>query len=226
LAIKQKAEIYHLHDPELIPIAVLLKLFTNDKVIYDVHENVKCNILSKSWLPKGTKRLFSLMYQLTEKLSFPFIDEIIISEDSYIKNYEKRNNFLALRNYPILSYLKEPTEVKNSRPTLVYVGGITKSRGVWELIESVRLLKPKYDNILLTLAGQVYPASLEKNTQVTRAIQPSTKRQLVTPNLVRRLIFEHHINPHLKVKFIEWIFMRHLTSHDKSCSICSKEKLG
>ncbi len=162
LALKQKADVYHFHDPELIPIAVLLKLFANGKVIYDVHENVKRDILSKSWLPKAARGLVSLMYQLTEKLGFPFIDEIIIAEDSYIKNYQKQNNILALRNYPILSFIKGPSEVKNSRPTLVYVGGITEVRGVWELVESTRLLKPKYENILLTLVGPVDPASLEE----------------------------------------------------------------
>jgi len=162
LALKQRAAIYHFHDPELIPIAVLLKLFANGKVIYDVHENVKRDILSKSWLPRTARGPLSLMYQLTEKLGFPFIDEIIIAEDSYIENYRKQNNILALRNYPMLSFIKESSEVKNSRPTLVYVGGISEARGVWELVESMRLLKPKYENILLTLVGPVYPASLEE----------------------------------------------------------------
>ena len=162
LALKQKAEVYHFHDPELIPIAVLLKLFTNGKVIFDVHENVKYDILSKSWLPKGTRRLLSLTYQLTEKLSFPFIDEIIIAEDSYIKNYKNQKNILALRNYPILSFIKEVSETKNPHPTLVYVGAITEVRGVLELIEATRLLKPKYENILLTLVGRMYPVRLEE----------------------------------------------------------------
>jgi len=131
LGLKQKAEIYYFHDPELLPVGVLLKLFTKGKVIYDVHENAKWDIVTKSWLLKAARRPLSLMYRLTEKLSFPFIDEIIIAEDSYIKNYRKQDNILALRNYPILSFLKEPSEVKNSRPTLVYVGGVTEVRGVW-----------------------------------------------------------------------------------------------
>jgi len=162
LSLKQRADVYHFHDPELIPIAVLLKLFTKGKVIRDIHENVKYDILSKSWLPKGTRRVFSLMYQLTEKLSFPFIDEIIIVGDFMIKNYKKQNNVLTLRNYPVLSFIKGSSEVKNSRPTLVYVGGITEARGVWELVESMRLLKPKYENILLTLVGPIDPVSLEE----------------------------------------------------------------
>ena len=162
LALKQKADVYHFHDPELIPIAVLLKLFAKGKVIRDVHENVKSDILSKSWLPKAARGLVSLMYQLTEKLSFAFMDEIIIVGDFMIKNYKKQNNVLAIRNYPLLSFIKGSSEVKNSRPTLVYIGGITEARGVWELVESMRLLKPKYDNILLTLVGPIDPASLEE----------------------------------------------------------------
>ena len=162
LASEQKADVYHLHDPELLPVGVLLKLFTKGKVIYDVHENAKWDIVTKSWLLKAARRPLSLMYRLTEKLSFPFIDEIIIAEDSYIKNYKKHNNILALRNYPMLSYVGKSSEVKPSRPTLVYVGGISEARGVLELVQSTRLLKPKYENILLILVGQIYSISLEE----------------------------------------------------------------
>jgi glycosyltransferase involved in cell wall biosynthesis len=159
---KQKADVYHFHDPELLPVAVLLKIFTKGKIIYDVHENVKGALLTKSWLPQTLRRPFSLVYRLTEKLSLPFLDEIIIAEDSYIENYKKRKNISVLRNYPVLSYVDGPAEVKASPPALVYVGGISETRGVLELIDSIRILKPRYENIMLTLAGPIYSNSLEK----------------------------------------------------------------
>ena len=162
LALKQKADVYHFHDPELIPIGVLLKLIASGKVIYDVHENVKAQILSKSWLPKAARGPLSIAYRLTEKLGVPFIDRIIIAQDSYAKNYKKYNNVVALRTYPVLSSIKLCSEVKNSRPTLIYIGGITEARGVLELVESVRLVKTKHDNILLKLVGNIYPVSLEE----------------------------------------------------------------
>lgn len=162
MALRQKADIYHFHDPELLPAGMFLKVTTKGKVIYDVHENVKGAILTKQWLSSGIRQPVSLMYQLAEKVGLLFIDKIIIAEDSYAKNYRGYNNLLALRNYPVISLGKDPEcGAKHPQPSIVYVGGISELRGVLEVVESIRLLKPKYENILLTLVGPTYPTSLE-----------------------------------------------------------------
>ncbi len=161
LALEQKAYIYHFHDPELLPVGLLLKILTRGKVIYDVHENIKGDIETKAWLPKSTRRFVSIIFQLIEKLSLIFIDEIIIAENSYIINYSKYSNIVILRNYPILPSFKENPEINISRPTLIYVGGIGEANGVYELIESIKLLKVKYPDILLELVGRIVPVKLE-----------------------------------------------------------------
>ena len=58
LAIKQKAQIYHFHDPELIPCGILLSML-GKKVIYDVHENIAEDIFDKPWI-RNQKMAFKI----------------------------------------------------------------------------------------------------------------------------------------------------------------------
>ena len=48
-ALRVNARLYHFHDPELITIALLLKLHRK-LVVFDVHEDYPADILSKAWL--------------------------------------------------------------------------------------------------------------------------------------------------------------------------------
>ena len=46
-----KADVYHFHDPELLPVGWLLKN-KNNVVIYDIHEDYITSILQKDYLPE------------------------------------------------------------------------------------------------------------------------------------------------------------------------------
>lgn len=167
-ALRQRADVYHLHDPELLPIGVLLKLFTGARVIYDVHENVPKQILSKEWLPKPMRKLVALVYKFVERVCLSFIDTIVIAEDSYIENYPGRRNVVAVRNYPIISRIAYGRQgsrwdrAEGGSFRLVYVGGVTKLRGAVELIEAMKILLEKgYRDIALFLIGPVTPLKLK-----------------------------------------------------------------
>lgn len=169
LALRQHADIYHFHDPELLLVGVLLKLFTGAKVIYDVHENVRKQILNKSWLPVWTRKLLSVFYMLTERICLPFIDKTVIAEDSYIENYHGRENVIAIRNYPVLSYFspfnergtlwrKTPDSIFN----VIYVGGVAQLRGSLELVEAIQIVRLEgHRKVKLFLIGPVTSAALK-----------------------------------------------------------------
>ena len=48
-AICINSDIYHIHDPELIPAGLILKLL-NKKVIYVIHESYSEDIFNKFWI--------------------------------------------------------------------------------------------------------------------------------------------------------------------------------
>jgi glycosyltransferase involved in cell wall biosynthesis len=51
-AIRQNADLYHLHDPELLLLAPRLQRVTGSPVIYDAHEYVAMDVAEKNWLPR------------------------------------------------------------------------------------------------------------------------------------------------------------------------------
>ena len=66
-----KKTIFQFHDPELIPVGLLLKVFGN-KVIYDVHEDVPKDLLTKEWIPKSLRKILSGTIKFIERCSSPF----------------------------------------------------------------------------------------------------------------------------------------------------------
>jgi len=169
LALRQKADIYHFHDPELLLVGMLLKLLTRRHVVYDVHENVRKQILNKTWLFPWIRKPLSWTYVLIERACLLFIDGIIIAEDSYIENYQGRKNAVALRNYPILTYLEPREDVgKTNRGAghsfkVIYVGGLTRLRGALELVEAMRIMKADgYEEVRLDLIGPISSPELKR----------------------------------------------------------------
>ena len=67
LAIKQKAKVYHFHDPELMLCGILLRL-SGKKVIFDIHENVRLSLVSKDWLPKWMGKIIGAIYFIFESI--------------------------------------------------------------------------------------------------------------------------------------------------------------
>ena len=50
-----KPDVIHFHDPELIPLVLLLKIILKVKIVYDIHENITASFKEKTWIPEVIK---------------------------------------------------------------------------------------------------------------------------------------------------------------------------
>jgi glycosyltransferase involved in cell wall biosynthesis len=153
------ADIYHFHDPEIMFAGLILKL-KGKKVIYDIHENNPAAILSKPYIKsKLLKKILSKMIDVTEKTIVTFFDAIVTARPDISERF-KHKNIITLRNFPILpdfSKIKD-IEIKKTKPSVIYVGGMSTIRGINELLEAFKLL----ENVELWLLGPVKEKSLEE----------------------------------------------------------------
>ena len=75
-AIQVDADIYHFHDPELMPLATVLKII-GCKIIYDIHEDLPRQILSKEWLPVVLRKPIAGFMSGFEWLAAKIFDAIV-----------------------------------------------------------------------------------------------------------------------------------------------------
>lgn len=119
------ADVYHFHDPELLPIAWLLKRKDN-VVIYDIHEDYITSILQKDYLSKPVKKMISRVYKSLEKL---FIRNfaLCLAEKYYYDIYHRGTCIL---NYPTINEKMMKHERNQSlEDKLLYTGNVTEVRG-------------------------------------------------------------------------------------------------
>lgn len=169
LALRQRAEIYHFHDPELLPMGVLLKLLTKAKVIYDVHEDVPQQILTKHWIPAPLRRPAAFAFNVWEKLAARACDAVAVATEGIAEKFRGLNP-IVIHNYPDLRMLPNLSPVPKERDVLVYVGGISKLRGAVEMVRALEYLA-HIDNLRLELIGRFEPPELERELQTLSGYQ-------------------------------------------------------
>jgi len=155
-ALQQKADIYHFHDPELLPWMVILKKKTKAKIIYDVHEHYPNAILDKYWINKFLRFLISKFFDFIERMLVPMLDFVIYTTPIVGERYKKMKiTSQGIENYPIIQLSKNFK--KNPQKRIIYLGGITKIRGIVELIKAFSIILKKHHDWKLYLLGNITP---------------------------------------------------------------------
>ena len=163
-ALEVDADIYHLHEPELLPVGMKLKR-KGKIVIFDSHEyygwQLRDNIhkIKVIKTPAFLMKVFGNLYMRYEKHVCMKIDGVVqVCTMNDVDYFDHRcQKTLFIRNLPSLSDYTRKTPIDYSQgPAVAMIGGITKERGITQLIEAAYQAKAK-----LLLAGAFSPKSYE-----------------------------------------------------------------
>jgi glycosyltransferase involved in cell wall biosynthesis len=152
------ADLYHLHDPELIPIGLNLKRL-GKCVVFDFHEDVPKQLLGKPYLNKAALWCLSKSFQLFEAYACKQFDGLIAAtpfiRDKFLSMH---SNTVDINNFPLYGELATDVEWGNKQKEVCYVGGIAKNRGIFEICQAMALVQT---NARLNLCGVFSESSVE-----------------------------------------------------------------
>lgn len=155
-ALAVDADVYHLHDPELLPYGLKLKR-RGKKVIFDSHERYVEQIRIKEYLPSWSRGLIAALYDAYERRVLRAIDGVIFPCKMDGKNpFEGQCRHIAtVNNVPRLEELYERYDsgAPKREGSIVYVGSLTHDRGITHLVKAAGKL-----DCTLYLAGPISPA--------------------------------------------------------------------
>lgn len=120
----ERGDVYHFHDPELIPVGLLLRL-RGAPVIYDVHEDYVTSVRQKRYIPALARPVLARALDVGERCAASAF-EIVIAEKYYAERFPQSTPVL---NYPLLDGKAGTGGLFAPVPRLLYTGSISVDRG-------------------------------------------------------------------------------------------------
>lgn len=230
------SDIYHLHDPELIPIGLKLKKL-GKKVIFDAHEDLPKQILAKPYLIKSLKFLLSKVAVFYENYACKKFDYVVAATPYIRDKFLMINKSIDINNYPIVQELASDIVWEKRNNQVCYIGVIARIRGN---LENVAAMGYVNDKISFKLAGMTYEESffreLEQNIYWNRVefmgtLQRSQVKTLLEESKIGLVTLHPKINyiDALPVKMFEYMLagIPVITSNFPTLkSIIQKEQCG
>lgn len=160
------SHIYHLHDPELIPVGLKLKKL-GKKVIFDIHENTDLQIMEKEWLPFISRKSISYIFRKYEDYACKRFDLLIMPQEAMYLKYKKLAKTIVIGNFPNKIEKFDLSLKTSSKFDLLYSGGISKARGLFNMLKLIEELNKLDNRYKLTLAGKIDDRYLEQAKECT-----------------------------------------------------------
>lgn len=142
------ADIYHAHDPELLPILLKLKK-VGKKVIFDSHEYVVGTIHEKEYIPLMFRSLVGTVYEFYQTYACKMLDAVVTATPNVTEYFKGIgiNRVIDLCNFPILNDDFVPPCYDGQ--IAVFAGGISAQWNHECIIDAIE----RIDNIKYVLCG-------------------------------------------------------------------------
>ena len=148
----------HVHDPLLVPVALAARE-RGAAAIYDAHEEHALHAWRMRHLPWWRRAMLARAYGRAERAARDHADLVVAATPQIAVHFPPLRT-VTVRNLPILGEFEAiPPCPADGAATFAYIGGLTDSRGVPQMIDAVAALDP---DVRLALAGVIDVAASQR----------------------------------------------------------------
>ncbi len=164
-ALEIDADIYHFHDPELLPVGKKLKQI-GKKVIYDSHEDLPRQIFQKDWIPYFLRRGISIIMESVENHYVKQMDAVVTVTEHIADRFKKvAKRVIVCANYASMNEFNKIPNFNKRNNSVCYIGGITKLRGIEEAVAACEKA-----GVILNLAGEFEDEQLKTKIIANKSV--------------------------------------------------------
>jgi len=150
----------HLHDPELLPLGAKLAR-EGLTVVYDAHEDVPRQLLTKQWIPAWARRPLSAVFEVYENHLVRQLAAVVGATPYITQRFAAvARRSVNVSNFPFLDELAPAAlaaDLPSRENAVCYVGGIFLTRGAFSMVRALPLLP----GVRLLLCGRFEDAATE-----------------------------------------------------------------
>lgn len=150
----RRPDLVHLHDPALLPVAVLSRLL-GVRFVYDSHESLPDLVRDRAWVPPTMRRPLARIARWCERAAVRAADAVVAAEPIPAERFPAHKR-VVVQNLPDLTEF-EPSRalgVQRERATAIYLGFSSRNRGAVEMVRAIEHANARC-GATLHLAGPV-----------------------------------------------------------------------
>lgn len=174
IILKVKPEIIIFNTPELLIVMILNRILFGRKIIYDVLENYRKNILHTTTYPGWIRPFLAYAVRSMERLSRPFIDHYFLAEKSYTNElgFTRNKHTVIVNKFKSMVSPHNWVKGTNKNIQLLYSGTIAENYGIFEAITLADNLYRIDNKVQLLIIGYCAQSSVLKQIRAKITDKP------------------------------------------------------
>lgn len=150
--------VVHIHDPELLPLLLALRLALGVRTVYDAHEYYGAEVARRAWIPAPLRRPAARLTSAMETFVARRIDVVVAVNEHMAAGFRRRGArmVIAAHNYPPAEYFQLDAPGEPIRePVVGYVGLLSSDRGLATVYAAADSLARQVPDATVRVIGRV-----------------------------------------------------------------------